>query len=812
MTEIVRSFGRDAASVTRSLRRRPAFTALAVSLFALGIAAVTAVFSVVNATMLRPLPYRAPEELFRLVGTEPAGNGAVNNMPLGYFQLNRWRSDTKAFSQLEGYTPTTMKLLGSGNPEPIIGALVSAGFFDVLGWQPALGTSFTRSTEIPQPGVVIISHGLWLRRFGGDRAIIGKTINIDESPNAIIGVMPADFSMPFQHADAWMPIPLDPQTQSRKARLIVGIGRLKAGSTMEHARADLTTINKALGVERPDEHRNTGVNISPLRSALFGDERATLFVLMVAGILLLAVATVNVVSLCLSDAIARRTVTMTRLAFGAERAHIIRVRLLELSLIATVGCVFGLLAARGGLALLNTVAPDAIAGARGASFDWVVIVVAVAIAVIAALIAGVPTALQEASFSTIGLAGSEARSIGGAREHRKRDGLLIAQVSLAVVMLVGAALLARNVLALLSRPTGFRTDGVTVAELTFSPTKYRTTTLRAQHARELIAAVKGVPGVTAAATIQTRFVLNETMQTLFEIEGRPAAPGAQQFVNIRHTTPESPSVLGIRLLRGRVFTENDREDTPPVAVVSASFARQYWPGEDPIGRRVRRIVSSGVAPWMEVVGIVDDIKDAGAGAEVGPILFVSYLQQNTAMARPTIVVRSQVPPNVLYPALRRAIWSVDPNQTIDAINQLDDLMLRSAAQPRFAAFVAGLLGAAALVLVLGGIYAITLYSVVRRTREIGVRAALGARPGKLLWSTIRQSVTPVMIGAILGAAASVPAAYFMRTVLAEGASVTDAPLVIGVIATMIFASVGAALIPARRALSISPVLAMRNPG
>jgi putative ABC transport system permease protein len=801
----------ESLSAARSLIRRPAFTALAVALFALGIGAVTAVFAVVNATMLRPLPYRAPDQLYRLVGTEPATSGSVNMMPLGYFQLERWRSENKAFAQLEGYTPTTMKLLGTGNPEPVVGALISAGFFELLGWKPALGSTFTRAEEIPRSGVIIISHGLWQRRFGGDPAIIGRTVNIDESPSAIIGVMPADFSMPFQVADAWMPLPLDVRTQGLKARLIIGVGRLERGYTMEQAWADLAAINTVLGAERPDEHGRTGVSITPLREALFGNQRATLFVLLAAGILLLAVATMNVVSLCLGDALARKTATMTRLAFGAERSHIVRLRLLELVLVASVGCVVGLMAARTGVAWLGAIAPGAF-GAHSVSFDWTVITVAVGVALVAALIAGIPTALQEAAFGIVGLAGSATRSIGGVTEKRRRDGLLTAQVALAVVLLVGAALLARNVLALLSRPTGFRTDGVTVAELTFSPTKYSTRTQRAQYARQLIDAVKAVPGVTAAATIQTRFVLNETMMTLFEIDGRPAAPGAQQFVNIRHVTPDVASVLGIRLQRGRMFTPDDREDTQPVALVSAKFAKQYWPGEDPIGRRVRRLVSTGDAPWMEVVGVVDDIRDAGAGAEVGPVLFVSYLQQNTAMARPTIVVRSSAAPGTLFPALRRAIWSVDPNQTIDAINRLDDLMLRSAAQPRFAAFVAGLLGVAAMILVLGGIYAITLYAVFRRTREIGVRAALGAGPGALLWTTIRESVTPVFIGAVLGAAASGPAAYAMRNVLTETVTLADTPLMVAVIMTIVVASVGAALIPARRALSISPALAMRDPG
>ena len=794
----------------RSLARRPAFAALATALFGLGIGAVVAVFSVVNATMFRPLPYPDSHQLFRLITTEPAPNRTSNFMALGYFQLSRWREDTRTFAQLEGYTPSTMKFLGSGTPEPVVGALVSAGFFDLLGWKPLIGSTFTRAHEIPQAGVVVISHALWIRRFGADSAIVGKTVNIDESPAAIIAVMPSDFTMPFQVADAWMPIPLDPRTQSRKARLIVGIGRLEEGRTIVDAQRELADINTTVARERPDEYGNSSVHVTPLREALFGNQRATLLVLMAAGILLLAVATVNVVSLCLGDAMARRTATMTRLAFGADRAHIVRLRLAEVMLIAAAGCLVGLLAARAGVSLLSATAPAALASVHAVSFDGIVIAVAGCLTVIAALAAGVPAAMREASFSIVGLAGSATRSVGAMNERRRLDGLLVGQVAVAVILLVGAALLARNMQGLLARDTGFRTDGVTVAELTFSPTRYSTSTLRAEHARQLVNALKSLPGVTAAATIQTRFVLNESMLTLFEVDGRPIPAGTQQYVNIRHVTPEVFTVLGTRLHRGRVFSDNDREGTQPVAVVSASFARQYWPGQDPIGQRVRRLLSGGPGPWMDVVGVVDDIRDAGAAPDVGPILFVSYLQQNTALARPTLILRSASSPALLYPLLRKAIWSVDANQTIDAINQLDDLMLRSAAQERFATLVAALLGTAALILVLGGIYAITLYSVARRTREIGVRAALGARPRELLWATIQRSVTPVCIGALLGVAGAIPAVYAMRDVLTEGASLSDAPVFAAVIAVILLTSVGAAVVPARRALSISPTLAMRD--
>ena len=811
MTLSIRSAGREVATAARLLVRRPVFGGLAVALFALSIGAIATIFAIVDVTMLRPLPYLHPDDLVAATGTEPTGPGARLDMALGYFQFARWRSDNRVFTAFEGFTPATMKFLGGTSPEPVVGALVSAGFFDVLGWSPERGRAFTQAEELPNADVVVISYALWQRRFAGDPAIVGKVINIDEVPRAIIGVMPRDFTMPLQPADAWMPLPLTSQQQALKARLIRGVGRLRPGVTLQQAIADLESVTSVLGTERPDEYKFTGVKATSLREALFGRQKTTLLALLAAGFVLLAVATVNVISLAFGDAIARRIATMTRIAFGAERRHIVRLRLLEFGVIAAAGCAIGVGLAWAGLRALESTAPDALAGVRDASVNASVVGVAALVALVAGLVAGVPTAILESTFTLAGLAGSSTKSIGGPRERRLRDGLLVVQVGLAVVLLVGAALLGRNVRALLNRPTGFQTDGVSVVELTFSPTTYKTVVDRAQHAQQLIDAVKAVPGVSAAATIQTRFVLNETMQTLFEIEGRPMPTGAQRYVNIRHVTPEVADVLGLRLRRGRMFTANDRVDSPLVAVVSTQFAATYWPGEDPIGRRIRRVTSQPT-PWMEVIGVVDDIRDAGAGVDMGPALFVSFLQQNTAMARPTIVVRSGVSAASLFPSLRRAIWSVDANQTIDSIAQLDELMLKSAAQPRFAALVGGLLASSAIILVLGGIYAVTLYGVVRRTREIGVRAALGAGPASLVWTTVRQSVTPIVIGVALGAAVSVPAVQWMRPILAQRVSIEDMPMLAIVIVVTVLASMTAALIPARRALAVPPSIAMRDAG
>ncbi len=795
------------AGAMRALRRRPTFALLSIGLMALGVSAVTAIFAVVNATLLRPLPFKDASALYALSDVEPVNRDSTTEIVLSALQLVRWRAESRTFSDIEGYTPATMKLLGSGEPEPLNGAIVSAGLFDLLGWRPQIGRAFARGEEHTGNGVVMISDGLWKRRFAGDANIIGRAINVDDEPRTIVGVMPPGFSMLFQAADVWTPMLLNGEQLASRARMVAAVGRLKPGLTAAQAKADLLAINTQLASEHPDEYRFTGVKIVGLRESIFGAQRASLLVLLVAVMLLLAVATVNALSLSLADGLGRRTLTMTRLALGASPRRVAALRLTEMAIISIAAVVAGIGLGRAGLAALAAVSPDAVAGFGNITLDPAVIAAAVLAGVLIGAVAAVPAAMSEARTTFEGLAGTVARS-GAVGERRNRELLMAAQVSLAVVLLIGAALFARNVKTLLARPTGFTSSGVTVVELTFSRTTYATKEQRAMYAQRLLDAVHTIPGVEAAATFQSRFVLNETMQTLFEIDGKPADPGVQQLANIRHTTPELLRALRIRLVQGRGFATTDRMGAPPVALVSTSFAKRYWGGENPVGKRLRR--ANNQAPWMEVVGIVDDVTDAGVGVDAAPTLYVSYFQQNTPTARPTIIVRATGSSSVLFPAIRKAIWSVDPNQTIDSITRLDDLLLRSAAQPRFAALVALLFAGSALLLVVGGIYAATLHSVLRRTRELGVRAALGAAPADLVGDAMRRSLRPVFAGLIVGLAVAIPAGGAMRRALADGMSVRDTPLLLAVVAGLALATAIAAFIPARRALAIPPALAMRG--
>lgn len=797
-----------ASRTVRSLARRPVFTGLSILLIALGVGAVTAIVAVANAALLRPLPYRDPTALYSVSGSEPVRADTAQDMVLSARQLVRWRAGTQAFSGIEGYTPASMKLRDSGPPEPLAGMFVSAGMFDLLGWKPAVGRPFTRDEELPGCGVAIISHGLWLRRFAGDPGVIGHVVTIDDEPRTIVGIMPEQFSMFFQKVDVWRPLDLGPDEIAGRSRMIAGVGRLRAGVTAQQAAADLQRINHALARELPQEYRFTGVKVVGMRESLFGAQRTSLLVLLAAVGILLAVAAVNVLSLTYADALGRRFATMTRFAFGASQSDIVRLRFAETAAITAVAAVLGMAIGRLTLAALQAASPDAFQGLGTVSIDPLVACVAIIAALTSGVIAGVPAAASEARIEIAGLAGSATKGVGGTSERRLRDGLLAAQVSLAVMLLSGAALLGKNVKDLLRRSTGFQPQGVAVVGVTLSQTTYSTQPQRAAYVQRLLDAVRSLPGIDAATTDQTRFVLNETMQTGLEIEGAPAEPGVQQFAQIRHTTPDLLKVLGIRLIRGRAIDASDRADGPRVAMVSASFAKHYWGEKNPIGQRVRRISKSN-PQWMEVIGVVDDVMDAGLGVDIGPTIYVSYLQQNTPVARVTLLARTRGSAASIYPAIRRAIWSVDRNQTIDGMSWLDDLLLRSAAQPRFQALVAALFGGSALLLVLGGIYATTVYAVLRRTRELGVRAALGARPVDLLHTTMSQSLRPVIAGMVVGTLTAVPLLRMMQRLLKEPLDVSDAPLFVGVALMVLVATAVAAYLPARRAVSVPPSLAMR---
>jgi putative ABC transport system permease protein len=793
----------------RALRRRPTFAIFAIALLALGVGALSSIFAVVNATLLRPLPYARPDELFALDNTEPVNADSSAPIALAAMQLVRWREEAHAFRQMAGYTPTTVNLPGDGEPDPLRGALISAGMFGMLGVPPALGREFRTEEEAPGSGVAIISHGLWLRRFDGSPGVVGKTVILDGEPRTIIGIMPASFSLLFQGGDVWLPMNLTSEAQTAtRMRMIAGVGRLAPGASAAQAQLQLDAINAALGREHPEVFRYSHPHVVSLHESIFGPQRTSLLVMLGAVVLVLLIASVNLLNLTLADAMARRQITMTRLAFGASRRRIVLLRAGESSLIATGATATGL--ALGGLILrvLSVANPDAFVGIVGPWFDGRVIVVSVVVGLLAGVGSALPAAFSESSLSISSLAGTAIRAMGSSADRRAREALLAAQIAVTVVLLLGASMLVRNFHVLTSTRPGFDTDGVLTVQFSIPARSYPTAPERALYVQRLLDVTRTVPGVEGASSIQTRFVLNETMQTSFEIEGQPAPPGADRYANMRHVMPGVFQVLHIGLRRGRVIDETDRADTRLVAVVSESFARQYWKG-DAVGKRIRR-VGRKEAQWMEVVGVVDDIRDAGAGVDIGPTMYVSYLQQNTPTARVTVVARTRGDPAQIARGIRQAFWSVDRNQTIEDISPLEHLMALSATRPRFQALVVSMFGVAALALALCGVYAITLFGVVQRTRELGVRSALGAQPADLIRLSMWEGIRPTLYGLGTGALAALPLLLWMQRMLSERLSTADVPMLAGMLLFFTLTALAASFVPAWRAARISPLLAMRS--
>ena len=793
----------------RALTRRLAYSGLMFALIVLATTATSATFAIVRATLWRDLPYRDASALANISTLEPVNRDSTQQMASSAMMLARWRETSRTFAGVEGYSPVSISVAGDGDPESLSGAAVSAGLFELLGTPPAVGRSFRRDEETAASAVIVVGDGVARRRFGSPNAALDKTLIADGDPRTVVGVMPRGFSLLFQGGDAWIPLDLSSQQQARAGvRNIATFGRLRPGSTLDQASSDLGVIQRALAAEVPDAYGATQVSIRPLREWLFGDRRPTMLVLLVAVALVLLIATVNVANLTLADALSRRTLTMTRVALGARAGSLVRTRLGEIAVLGALGFVVALPLSVAVLTVLASVSPDPFVPLGNRLIDGPVAVAALLTAIALGVVGAFPAMIVEARTQATGIAGTVARA-GSSGSGRLQRGLGAAQAMVTVVLLGVAVLLGRDLVRLMSVPTGFTADRVVVVRMNVLSRERATVPARAQYAEGLVRTVSAVPGVVDASAIQSQFVLNATMQSAIDIEGAVTAPGQRLAAQIRHVMPNVFRVLGVRLVSGRGIDSTDRADSRPVAVVSASFAKMHWPGASAIGKRVRR--GSPGAPWLEVVGVVDDVMDAGLGVPLGPTLYVPYLQQNTATARVTLVLRvrsSQTPS--LIDGIRRAIWSVNPAQAVDDITPLATLIARSAAQPRFRTAVVAVFGISAVALVLAGVYAMTLFSVLSRRRELGIRAAIGASPASLVLLATRNSLNPVFIGGVAGALLTVPATSLTRNIIQSEMRSGDVIVSFGAVLVLLGVASAAALVPARRAARVSPTEAIRG--
>jgi predicted permease len=656
----------------------------------------------------------------------------------------------------------------------------------------------------------MLSHAYWQRRFGGDSAIVGARLVIDDVPRTVIGVTDAAFSLFYLDADIITPLALAPAMAANPgARFVVGLARLRPGVSVAQALDQLRAINAALVAEFP-VYKATQVQVQPLRVALLGPQRTAALLVLGAVVLLLLIAGANAMNLAFADAITRRPATITRLGLGASSHNLISQRLGEGLVVGLVSGAAAVLLGRATLSVLKSVNPSAFTGMGAVEFDGIAMTATLLAALGLAAAVSLPVALSEARGNVAELAGSLVRAVGNRVDRRRRSRLLSAQVAVTLVLLVGTAFLLRNVRTLLATSPGFEPAPVLVLPMTISSRTYPTPVERANHVARILDAVRAVPGVASVSTTQQRFVLAETMNSGFELQEHPAPNGEARLAGIRHVTPDLARTLGLRMVSGRPIEGTDRIDGPPVAMISESFARAYMPGENPVGRHIRR--TSQGAPWMEIVGVVNDVKDAGLGFEAGPAFYVSYLQQNTPTARVTLLVRADGDPAALTRSVRQAVWSVDAHQTIESASRLEDLVATSAARPRLQALVTGFFAGVALLLALVGIYVITLHDVLRQSREFGVRSALGASTRDLLGLTLRASLGPVATGIAIGAAAAVPAVIWTSRSLGQGFTgfaPADIPVLLGTVVLLLGGTAAVAMVAARRVGKIDPAVAMR---
>lgn len=794
---------------TRMLLKNPGFTIVAVIALALGIGANSAIFSVVNTVLLRPLPYTDPERLV-MVWEDRTAKGYPRDTPAPANYVD-WRDQNQVFEGMAAIATHSLNLTGAGEPERLEGKRVSANFFNILGVEPLLGRGFLPEEDEPGAArVVVLSHGLWQRRFGSDKAILGKSLTLNGVGHEVVGVMPPDFQFPTREDELWVPIAFTPQqAAARQSHYLQVIARTKPGVTIEQAQAEMSTIGARLQQQYP-ENTDLGVAVVPLHEQFVGDIKPALLILLGAVGFVLLVACANVANLLLARAAARQKEIALRVALGASRGRLVRQFLTESLLLAALGGVVGLLLSLWGVNLLKAFIPENISQARHIAIDRWVLGFTALVSLLTGLIFGLAPATQASNFNlneTLKEGGRDSAS--GRRGNRIRSVLVVVEVAVSLVLLIGAGLLINSFLRLRGVDPGFRTDNLLTMRVMLPETKYTDQARRSAFYAELVRRVEALPGVNSAAVANWIPLVKQGDSSGIAIEGQPApAPGQNPSVVTRVVSPHYFQTMGIELLRGRQLTEQDRADAPRVIVISETMARKFWPGEEPLGKRVTMGGPAGApVPWLEVVGVVKDVRQFELTAEPKPQMYVPFEQP--VFFRPShLIVKTEVEPGGLASAVRKTVWEIDKDQPVSNISTMKEVLSESISRQRFSMLLLGIFAAVALVLAAVGIYGVMSYSVAQRTHEIGIRMALGAQRSDVLKLAVGQGLKLVLVGVALGLAAAFVLTRVMSSLL-FGVSATD-PATLAIISlVLIGVALFASYIPARRATKVDPMVALR---
>lgn len=794
-------FLRDMRYGVRQLIKTPGFTIIAILTIALGIGSTSAIFSIVNGVLLRPLPYPDPDTIVRVYEVVPI-YGRFTVAPATFLD---WRQQNGVFEHIAAYNPGSSTLTGSGGPERVPSAFVSPNLFDLLKISPALGRTFRKEEETPgKNNVVILSHGMWQRRFGGSPSVLDQTIMIDGRPNTIIGVMPAGFYFPARTMELWMPLTVNTANAPRGAHFLSVIARTKPGVPLEQAATEMRTISERLAQQYP-ESADESAEILPLLEQIVGPVRPALLTLLAAVGIVVLIACANVGNLLLVRASIREKEIAIRSALGAGGRRLGLQMLAESLVLAIAGGVLGVLLAYVAIQPIRTLSAGSIPRVADVVIDARVLAFAAIVSVLTGLIFGLVPAVQ-ASRSTIGHVLKEGgRTSHGAGARWVRSALLTAEVALSIVLLVGATLLLRSFSKLTSVDPGFQGEQVLAFQVSLPGTVYPKAFNVTAFVKRLLDELSAVPQITAASVTQS-LPLRDSYVLSVALEGRPAPkPGQEASANYRSVSPEYFETLGVPLLKGRTFTDQDTDTSPMVAIVDKAFVDRHFPNEDPIGRGID--MGDGSDGFYKIVGVVGNVHHEGLDVSPAPTMYVPYARE--VFSTMWVLARTNGDAAQLSTAARQCVREIDPTLPAYSMGPLAEAVSESVAQRRFSMLLLAVFAGIAVFLAAVGLYGVVAYSVSQRTQEIGVRMAIGARPGDVLRMVVGGGLKLALIGVAIGIAVTLAVAQVIATMLFVVTPFDPASYALTSLALLAIAAL-ACYVPARRAMRVDPLVALRQ--
>jgi predicted permease len=797
----------------RMMTKNPGFSIIAVLTLAIGLGLNSTHFSVLETVLFKPFSFKEAERLVVAWETNPRLSSEFRNRDeVAPANLFDWQDQETSFDQLAAFSYASINLTSQDEPERINGASVSANFFDVFQVPPSLGRTFTKEEQtLGQNRVAVISHGLWLRRFGGDRGIINQTVVLNGNNSVVIGVMPPEFQLQFpttRNVDIWIPVVISPAMRmERTSHYLYVIGRLRQGVTLQQAQAEMSSIAHQLAKQYPDTNDGTGVRLVSLKDQVVGGVRPVLLILLGAVSVVLLIACANVANLLLTKNISRRREIAIRTVLGASRRRLIRQLLTESVILAIIGGTLGLALSFGGIRIIKTLAPENIPRINSVALDFRVVVFTLLVATLTAVIFGLLPALESSKENLTTHLKESGRSYTQGKSHLKlRSFFVVSQVTLSLLLLIGASLLVRSFLNLINVDPGFKSDNVLTIEVSL-PARYANPTQQIAFYEQIVERLKRLPQVKSVGGSTAIPLAESNVTNGFTIAGQPAPQrGEEPEANYRAVTPDYFNALGMQVLRGRGFTEGDDSRALGIVVVNQSFARQFFANKDPIGELIT--ITDGISTQRQIVGVVNDVRFFGLASQPQAEMFVPLYQLPYRFV--ALVIRTEGGVSkLLIPSIRTEVLAIDKDLPIFNVRSMNDLMTRSLSEQCFSMSMLLSFAVAALILASIGIYGVMAYAVNERAQEIGIRMALGANRGHILRMVMRQAFQLTAIGVGTGIALAVLLTRGMDGFV-YGISTLDPATFVSAPILLIMVALLASYVPARRATAVGTISAIRS--